>query len=54
MAQTITVLGIDIATQVFHSVGRDDRGRVVLRKRLARRTWPGGSEGRNFGQVGIP
>jgi transposase len=39
MAQTITVLGIDIATQVFHSVGRDDRGRVVLRKRLARRTW---------------
>src|SRR5918997_2942874 len=36
MAQTITVLGIDIAKQVFHIVGMDDRGRVVLRKRLAR------------------
>jgi hypothetical protein len=28
MAQTITVLGIDIATQVFHLVGMDDRGRL--------------------------
>jgi hypothetical protein len=37
MAQTITVLGIDIATQVFHLVGMDDSGRIVLRKRLARR-----------------
>ena len=36
MAQTITVLGLDIAKQVFHIVGLDDRGRVVLRKRLAR------------------
>jgi transposase len=36
MAQTITVLGIDIAKQVFHIVGMDDSGRVVLRKRLAR------------------
>jgi transposase len=36
MAQTISVLGIDIAKQVFHIVGMEDRGRVVLRKRLAR------------------
>jgi transposase len=36
MAQTITVLGIDIAKQVFHIVGMDNSGRVVLRKRLAR------------------
>ena len=39
MAQHMSVLGIDIATQVFHVVGMDDRGHVVLRKRLARRTW---------------
>src|SRR5262245_17695871 len=37
MAQTISVLGIDIATLVFHVVGMDDSGPVVLRKRLARR-----------------
>jgi transposase len=36
MAQTISVLGIDIAKLVFHVVGMDDSGRVVLRKRLAR------------------
>src|SRR5918997_1092049 len=36
MAQTITVLGIDIAKQMFHVVGMDDSGHVVLRKRLAR------------------
>jgi transposase len=36
MAQTITVLGIDIAKLVFHIVGMDDTGHVVLRKRLAR------------------
>ena len=39
MAQQMSVLGIDIATQVFHVVGLDDRGHVVLRKRLARSTW---------------
>jgi transposase len=38
MAQHMSVLGIDIAKQVFHVVGRDDSGPVVLRKRLARRT----------------
>jgi transposase len=36
MAQTITVLGIDIGKLVFHVVGMDDSGHVVLRKRLAR------------------
>jgi transposase len=36
MAQTIRVLGIDIAQLVFHVVGMDDTGQVVLRKRLAR------------------
>jgi transposase len=37
MAQHMSVLGIDIAKQVFHVVGMEDSGRVVLRKRLARR-----------------
>jgi transposase len=36
MTQPITVLGIDIAKLVFHVVGMDDSGPVVLRKRLAR------------------
>jgi transposase len=36
MAQTISVLGIDLATLVFHIVGMADAGQVVLRKRLAR------------------
>jgi transposase len=37
MAQKISVLGIDIAKLVFHLVGTDDRGHVILRKRMARR-----------------
>ena len=36
IAQTIRVLGIDIAKLVFHVVGMDATGHVVLRKRLAR------------------
>jgi transposase len=36
MAQKISVLGIDIAKLVFHVVGMDDAGHVVLRKRIAR------------------
>jgi transposase len=36
MAQKISVLGIDIAKLVFHVVGMDDTGHVVLRKRMAR------------------
>ena len=35
MAQTISALGIDIAKLVFHIVGMDDSGHVVLRKRMA-------------------
>jgi transposase len=40
MAQTVTVLGIDIAKLVFHVVGMDDTGHVVLRKRLTRGELP--------------
>jgi transposase len=36
MARTVHVLGIDIAKLVFHVVGMDDSGHVVLRKRIAR------------------
>jgi transposase len=36
MAQKISVLGIDIAKLVFHVVGMDDTGHVVLRKRISR------------------
>jgi transposase len=36
MAQKISVLGIDIAKLVFHVVGMDDTGHMVLRKRIAR------------------
>jgi transposase len=36
MAQQMSVLGIDIAKLVFHVVGMDDTGAVVLRKRIAR------------------
>jgi transposase len=36
MAQQMSVLGIDIAKLVFHVVGMDDSGHIVLRKRLAR------------------
>jgi transposase len=32
----ISVLGIDIAKRVFHVVGMDERGQIVLRKRLSR------------------
>ena len=37
MAQTVRVLGIDIAKLVFHIVGMDDSGHVVLRKRISER-----------------
>ena len=33
---TVSVLRIDIAEQIFHVVGLDDTGNVVLRKRLPR------------------
>jgi len=36
MKHEMHVLGIDIAKRVFHIVGMDDTGKVVLRKRLSR------------------
>ena len=39
MAQQMSVVGIDMATLVFHVVGMDDTGAVVLRKRIARSEW---------------
>ena len=39
MTPQMSVLGLDIAAWVFHVVGRDDTGAVVLRKHLARRAW---------------
>ena len=36
MQQKATVLGIDLAKRVFHLVGMDDTGHIVLRKRLTR------------------
>jgi hypothetical protein len=36
MKQEMNVLGIDIAKHVFHAVGMDDTGKIVLRKRLSR------------------
>jgi transposase len=36
MAQQMSVLGLDIATRVFHVVGINDTGHVVLRKHMAR------------------
>src|SRR5947209_1228702 len=36
MKHETSVLGIDIAKQVFHAVGMDERGKIVCRKRLAR------------------
>lgn len=36
IAQQMSILGIDIAKLVFHVVGMDHTGHVVLRKRIAR------------------
>jgi transposase len=36
MAKKLSVLGIDIAQQVFHLVGMDAHGTIVIRKRLYR------------------
>ena len=36
VAQHISVAGIDIAKRVFPLVGMDERGKVVMRKRLTR------------------
>jgi hypothetical protein len=39
MKPEMSVRGIDIAKRVFHAVGMDERGKIVLRKRLARHEW---------------
>ena len=36
MKRDITVVGIDIAKRVFHLVGMDERGKIVMRKRCGR------------------
>lgn len=36
MKHDLTVVGIDIAKRIFHLVGLDDRGKIILRKRLMR------------------
>ena len=36
MKPAMSILGIDIAKRVFHAVGMDKRGEIVLRKRLSR------------------
>jgi len=36
MKQKFSVLGIDIAKQVFHLVGMNEQGTILLRKRLYR------------------
>jgi transposase len=36
MEQKLSVLGIDLAKQVFHLVGLDEHGKIVVRKRLDR------------------
>ena len=36
MKQDMSVVGIDIAKRVFHLVGMDARGNIVMRKRCGR------------------
>jgi transposase len=36
MQQQLSVVGIDLAKRVFHVAGMDERGKIVLRKRLTR------------------
>src|SRR5919199_6000059 len=36
MQQNLSVVGIDLAKRVFHVAGMDERGKIVLRKRLTR------------------
>jgi transposase len=36
MKPEMSVLGVDIAKHVLHAVGMDERGKIVLRKRLSR------------------
>jgi hypothetical protein len=36
MKQELSVVGIDLAKTVFHLVGMDEGGKIILRKRLMR------------------
>ena len=36
MTRELRVLGIDLATRMFHLVGTDQTGKIVFRKRLSR------------------
>ena len=36
MKPELSVVGIDLAKNIFHLVGMDERGKIILRKRLAR------------------
>ena len=36
MTQELRIVGIDLAKSVFHLVGMDERGKILLRKRLMR------------------
>ena len=36
MKRDMSVVGIDIAKRVFHLVGMDDRGKIVMHKRCSR------------------
>ncbi len=36
MKQNLSVVGIDLAKSIFHLVGMDERGKIILRKRLMR------------------
>jgi transposase len=36
MQPALSVVGIDLAKSLFHLVGLDERGKIILRQRLAR------------------
>lgn len=36
MYKHLSVVGVDLAKQVFHMVGMDDKGKIIFRKRLSR------------------
>jgi hypothetical protein len=36
MKPELSVVGIDLAKSLFHLVGMDERGKIILRQRLAR------------------
>jgi transposase len=36
MTQELSIVGIDLAKSVFHLVGMDERGKIILRKRMVR------------------